>query len=129
MAHNQKTGESVKHWRDILFSDGYRSLYLDIWRPLRRRRNHRLPVKVWLYGGSDLSGSISDPLYNGCNLAERDSIVVSINYRLGPLGWMPVPSAGIPANLGLQDQLLGLRWVQQNIEAFGGDPVSMVHSL
>ena len=81
-------------------------------------------MKVWIYGGGNTAGSISDPTYNGCNLA-TDSIVVSINYRLGPLGFLALDSAGIGGNFGIQDQLLGLSWVQKNIQAFGGDPVSV----
>lgn len=79
---------------------------------------------MWIYGGGNTAGSISDPTYNGCNLA-TDSIVVSINYRLGPLGFLALDSAGIGGNFGIQDQLLGLSWVQENIKAFGGDPVSL----
>jgi carboxylesterase type B len=80
-----------------------------------------LPVKVWLYGGSNEGGSVSDPLYDGCNSA-ADSIVVSVNFRLGPLGFLAYPDAGITGNYGIQDQLLALRWVQDEISSFGGDP-------
>jgi carboxylesterase type B len=83
-----------------------------------------LPVKVWVYGGGDDAGGISDPLYNGSNLA-TDSIVVSISYRVGALGFLALETAGITGNFGVQDILLGLEWVQQNIAAFGGDPVSI----
>lgn len=79
---------------------------------------------MWIYGGGNDAGSISDALYNGCNLA-TDSIVVSINYRLGPLGYLALQNAGIAGNMGIQDILLGLQWVQDNIEAFGGDKVSV----
>lgn len=89
-----------------------------------------LPVKVWLYGGSNDAGGISDPLYNGCNLAAAgNTIVVAVNYRLGPLGWLTLESAGIQGNFGLQDILLALTWVQTNIAAFGGDPVSSLIGL
>lgn len=72
-----------------------------------------------------MAGGISDPLYNGCNLAEEGgTIVVGINYRLGPLGWLALEQAGITGNMGLQDQMLALKWVQANIAAFGGDAVS-----
>jgi len=80
-----------------------------------------LPVKVWLYGGSNEGGAVSQPLYDGCNSAV-DSIVVSVNYRLGPLGFLAYPDAGITGNYAIQDQLLALRWVQDEISAFGGDP-------
>lgn len=83
---------------------------------------------MWVFGGGNTAGSISDPTYNGCNLA-TDSIVVSINYRLGPLGFLALDSFGIGGNFGTQDQLLGLNWIQNNIRAFGGDPVSLATSL
>lgn len=101
------------------------SLYLDVWVPPNATSTSSLPVKVWIYGGSETAGGISDPLYDGCNLAMDNTLVVSINYRLGPLGWLALQSAGIGGNMGLQDILLGLSWVQSNIAAFGGDPVSV----
>jgi carboxylesterase type B len=76
---------------------------------------------VWLYGGSNEGGAVSDSLYDGCNSAVN-SIVVSVNYRLGPLGYLAYPDEGITGNYGLQDQLLALRWVQDEIRSFGGDP-------
>ena len=68
-------------------------------------------------------GDISNPLYDGCNIATSNIIHVSINYRVGPLGFLALPSASIQGNQAIQDMLLGLQWVQDNIEAFGGDPV------
>ncbi|KAJ5957268.1 hypothetical protein N7501_011547 [Penicillium viridicatum] len=97
-------------------------LYLDIWAPSSTTKDSKLPVKVWVYGGSETEGSISDPLYDGCNTAEAGSILVSVNYRLGPLGFMTLETAGIYGNQGIQDLILGLEWVRDNIAAFGGDP-------
>lgn len=68
-------------------------------------------------------GGIEYPLYDGCNLAEKDQIVVSLNYRLGPLGFLKLDGAGYNGNQGIQDLILGFEWVQQSISAFGGDPV------
>ena len=102
------------------------SLYLDIWVPSNATATSGLPIQVWVYGGDDTAGGISDPLYSGCNIAKEDTILVSINYRLGPLGFLALPSAGIEGNFGIQDILLGLRWVQNNIAAFGGDPVRIL---
>lgn len=99
------------------------SLYLNIWTPSNAIKTSKLPVRVWVYGGSDTSGGIDYSLYDGCNVAEEGSILVSINYRLGPLGFMALNSAGIYGNQGIQDVLLGLDWVQKEISAFGGDPV------
>ncbi|KAL1613196.1 hypothetical protein SLS60_001428 [Paraconiothyrium brasiliense] len=95
-------------------------LYLNVWAPKHASSDSKLPVKVWVYGGGNTGGGISDPLYDGCNAA-TDSIVVSINYRLGPLGFLALEDAGLSGNYAVQDLLLGLRWVQENIEAFGGD--------
>jgi len=106
------------------WTDEALSLYLDIWVPPNATHWSSLPVKVWIYGGSNVAGGISDALYDGCSLAQDGTLLVSINYRLGPLGFMALKSAGIGGNFGIQDILLGLRWIQSNIAAFGGDPVS-----
>ncbi|KAJ5995427.1 hypothetical protein N7481_002404 [Penicillium waksmanii] len=97
-------------------------LYLNVWTPATATKDSKLPVKVWVYGGSDTSGGIGYPLYDGCNMANDGSILVSINYRLGPLGFMALNTAGIYGNQGIQDVLLGLEWVQKSIASFGGDP-------
>ncbi|KAI1106948.1 alpha/beta-hydrolase [Jackrogersella minutella] len=96
-------------------------LFVDVWAPASATPTSQLPVKVWLYGGSNEGGGVSDPTYNGC-FSAADSIVVSVNYRLGPLGYLALEDLGLTGNYGLQDQLLALRWVQDNIAAFGGDP-------
>ncbi|KAI1144317.1 alpha/beta-hydrolase [Hypoxylon sp. FL0543] len=96
-------------------------LFLNIWTPASATPDSKLPVKVWLYGGSNEGGGISDPTYNGC-FSAADSIVVSVNYRLGPLGFLALEDLGLTGNYGLQDQLLALRWVKENIAGFGGDP-------
>jgi hypothetical protein len=100
------------------------SLYLDVWKPANATAGSALPVRVWIYGGANSAGGISDPLYDGCNIASGDALLVSINYRLGPLGFLALDSAGIAGNQATQDILLALEWVQENIAAFGGDPVS-----
>ncbi|KAI1384755.1 alpha/beta-hydrolase [Hypoxylon trugodes] len=96
-------------------------LFLDIWAPASATQKSKLPVKVWLYGGSNEGGGVSNPSYNGC-FSATDSIVVSVNYRLGPLGFLALTDLGLTGNYGLEDQLLALRWVQDNIANFGGDP-------
>ncbi|KAK0971797.1 hypothetical protein LTR54_017707 [Friedmanniomyces endolithicus] len=84
------------------------------------------PVMVWIYGGGFQFGSSNLPLYNGTNLAEQDVIVVTFNYRLrvfGFLGLAELDQQGTPSgDYGLQDQLTALRWVKENIAAYGGDP-------
>ena len=84
------------------------------------------PVMVWLHGGAFLTGAGSDDLYDGHRFAARgDVVVVTINYRLGPLGFLHLRGCGVPEadeNLGLRDQIAALAWVRDNIGAFGGDP-------
>ncbi|KAI8987942.1 Carboxylesterase [Mycotypha africana] len=86
-----------------------------------------LSVIVWVHPGACMSGSSSQPFWDGTNLAARNNtIIVSFNYRLGSLGWMSMdhlsPELEGTANLGLLDQIVAFRWVQDNIEHFGGDP-------
>lgn len=100
-------------------------LFIDVWVPPNAKKSSNLPVKVFIYGGGEQAGGIQDALYDGCNLAAHDTLLVSINYRLGPIGYMTLESAGIAGNFGIQDLVLGLEWVQTNIAAFGGNPVSL----
>ena len=84
-----------------------------------------LPVMFWIHGGGFTLGSASQPIYDGGALCERgDVVVVTINYRLGALGYAYLGAHGdwASANCGQLDQIAALRWVQANIEAFGGDP-------
>jgi carboxylesterase type B len=107
----------------------YRSLYVNVWAPANATSSSNLPVKVWIYGGGQQGGGIQNPLYDGCNLAAHDTLLVSINYRLGPLGYLTLDAAGIGGNFGTQDLILGLEWLQSHISAFGGDPVSFSRPL
>ena len=101
-------------------------LYLNIWSP--GLDDARRPVLFWIHGGAFSMGSGSTPLHNGRTLAARGNVVVvTINYRLGPLGFLnlnEVTAGKIPAsgNEGLLDQIAALEWVRDNIAAFGGDP-------
>ncbi len=100
-------------------------LSLNIWAPADTRN---APVMVWIHGGSLINGAGSDAVYDGSRFAQQGVIVVSINYRLGPLGWLAHPGLSaesrrnISGNYGLMDQIEALRWVRRNIRAFGGDP-------
>jgi para-nitrobenzyl esterase len=99
-------------------------LTINIFRPFEVE--NQLPVMVWFHGGSFADGAGGDPLTDGSRLAQEGVVVVTFNYRLGPLGWLahPLPSqqAGDrDANLGMMDQIAALRWVAENIGAFGGD--------
>lgn len=94
-------------------------LTLNVWTP---DPTAKLPVMVFLYGGSFLHGGSAAPVYDGANLAAVGPVVVvTLNYRIGALGFLAGIEA-IPANLGLLDQTLALRWVRDNVAGFGGDP-------
>ena len=84
--------------------------------------NATLPVMAWLHGGGYSSGSGDLDCYSGAGLASKGVVVVNINYRLGVLGYQPIRDRGIPANLGLMDQIAALTWIQENVSYFGGDP-------
>jgi para-nitrobenzyl esterase len=102
-------------------------LYLNVWTTAEKPEK-RLPVMVWIHGGAFNFGSASQPEYNGKNLAKKGVVVVTINYRLGPLGFLVHPllskesAHGTSGNYGLLDQIAALKWVQKNIAAFGGNP-------
>lgn len=99
-------------------------LSLNIWAP---QDAAGAPVMVWIHGGSLRIGGAAQPMYDGRIFAERGIVFVSINYRLGALGWMAHPDLsaespqGVSGNYGLLDQIAALHWVQENIGAFGGD--------
>ena len=105
-------------------------LYLNVWTPAASP-DDRLPVMVWIHGGSFESGSGSMAIYDGAHLAGRGVVVVTINYRLGPLGFLAHPALsaespeGTSGNYGLLDQVAALQWVRDNIAAFGGDPATV----
>jgi para-nitrobenzyl esterase len=82
-----------------------------------------LPVMMFIHGGGFVTGTANDPLLDGSRLAQAGLIVVTVNYRLGALGWLahPALSDGGAGNFGLMDQIAALRWVHDNIAAFGGD--------
>lgn len=101
-------------------------LYLNVWSP-RLGSEARLPVMVWVHGGSNKGGWSYEPNYIGARLAAKGVVVVSIAYRLGPFGFFSHPvldnGEGQPvANFGWLDTQLAFRWVADNIMAFGGDP-------
>lgn len=102
-------------------------LFLNVWAAAAVAPGDARPVMVWVHGGAYLLGAGSQPLYDAADLvAGGDLVVVTINYRIGALGFLDltsvVPDSGVDANPALRDVLLALRWVQDNIAAFGGDP-------
>lgn len=102
-------------------------LYLNIWTPAKSA-DERVPVIVWIHGGGYVNGSTSMPLYWGDRLAQRGVIVVTIAYRLGPLGFLAHADLTAESarkssgNYGLLDQIAALEWIRRNIATFGGDP-------
>ena len=127
---------AVNHQNKLMLSalsafviDGEQSedcLTLNVWTPALDGK--RRPVMVWIHGGAFTIGSGSQALYDGSVLARRgDTVVVTINYRLGPLGFLrladvtngKIPSSG---SEGMLDQVAALEWVRDNIAEFGGDP-------
>ena len=102
-------------------------LSLNIWAPAAAPNEHR-PVMVWIHGGGFTRGTGSTPTYDGGSLARKGVVVVTINYRLGALGFLAHPELTAESenkssgNYALLDQIEALRWVKQNIAAFGGDP-------
>lgn len=98
-------------------------LYLNIWTPsIEKRLNDKLTTMFWIYGGCFYSGSSSLDVYSGKYLSAKEGvIVVSVNYRLGPLGFLYLGEEDAPGNMGLLDQNMAMKWVYDNIEMFGGD--------
>jgi para-nitrobenzyl esterase len=102
-------------------------LFLNVWTPAPGDGGKR-PVMVWLHGGAFISGSGASPLYDGSNLARReDVVVVTLNHRLGLLGYLNLASLGGEAfaasgNAGMLDIVAALEWLRDNIAGFGGDP-------
>jgi para-nitrobenzyl esterase len=105
-------------------------LYLNVWRPAK---SGKFPVLVWIYGGGFIGGSGSFDIYNGAHLAARENVVVvTLNYRLGALGFLALPelakddAKGSTGNYGIMDQVRALAWVRDNIASFGGDPADVM---
>jgi para-nitrobenzyl esterase len=106
-------------------------LQLNVWTPANFKPGAKLPVMVFIHGGSFTGGSGTNALYDGTHFAERGVVLVTVNYRLGRLGFFahPALTAEQPtaplANYGMMDNLAALKWVQANIAAFGGDPANV----
>lgn len=97
-------------------------LYLNIWAPSATSFNTKRAVLIWIYGGGFYGGSATLDLYDGSTLAAvNDVIVVSMQYRVGPLGFLYLGRDEVPGNVGLLDQQMAIEWVFNNIDKFGGD--------
>ncbi|MBC3786534.1 carboxylesterase/lipase family protein [Spirosoma utsteinense] len=144
-----KEPQPTKNWTDVrqtkkfgpramqraVFGDmGFRSdgmsedcLYLNVWTPAKSDKE-RLPVLVYFYGGGFIAGDGSESRYDGESMARKGIVAITVNYRLGAFGFMAHPELTAESankassNFGYLDQTAALRWVQQNIAAFGGDP-------
>lgn len=144
-----KPPQAVKNWQGVrkagkfgprcmqraIFGDmGFRSngmgedcLYLNVWTPAKSG-NEKLPVLVYFFGGGFVAGDGSEGRYDGENMARKGIVAITVNYRLGVFGFFSHPELTkesphhASGNYGLLDQHAALKWVQQNIAAFGGDP-------
>jgi para-nitrobenzyl esterase len=103
-------------------------LFLNVWAPVKKGT---YPVLVWIHGGGFIGGSGAVPIYDGANLAAKGAVVVSINYRVGPLGFLAHPALSAEdahrssGNYGLLDQIAALKWLKANVAQFGGDPANI----
>lgn len=124
----QPTGGPVTVYTEAVPKMSEDCLSLNVWAP---KGVHVAPVIVWIHGGAFTGGSGGEPMYDGARLAREDVVLVTINYRLGVLGWLAHPELSaesadhISGNYGLMDQIEALRWVKRNISAFGGDPANV----
>ena len=122
----QRTSPGADYW---FRSNGMSEdcLYLNVWTPAHSSKD-KLPVLVYIFGGGFQNGDGSEPRYDGGNMARHGIVAVSINYRTNIFGFFAHPELTkesphhAAGNYGLLDQVAALRWVQQNIAAFGGDP-------
>ncbi|XP_076168705.1 juvenile hormone esterase [Ptiloglossa arizonensis] len=96
-------------------------LYLNVYTPLNEASLKR-SVMVWIHGGAFVHGSGDSRIYGPDYLIRKDIVLVTINYRLGVLGFLSLENELAPGNQGLKDQVMALKWVQENISNFGGDP-------
>ncbi len=120
---NSPLGEIVPGMR-VTDTDEHACLNLNVWAPAERGPH---PVLVWFPGGSFMIGASSQGVYDGTMLAgEQSVVVVTVNFRLGALGFLDTRASGGVANCGLRDALCALEWVRDHIGSFGGDPARVV---
>ncbi|XP_055857560.1 juvenile hormone esterase-like [Episyrphus balteatus] len=114
---------SVQHDTDTgkKFTGSEDCLYLNVFTP-ESKSNKPLPVMLYIHGGGFTTGNGNSDKHNPLYLLQEGVVVVTFNYRLGVLGYLSLPEAGIPGNAGLKDQVLVMKWIRQNISQFNGDP-------
>jgi para-nitrobenzyl esterase len=118
-----------KVFDDMIFKDGKPSedcLYLNVYAPAGATAASKLPVMFWIHGGGYAGGAASEPRHNGDFLPAHGVVLVTINYRVGPMGFLAASDLakedrGHAGNYGLMDMIAALRWVRENIKGFGGD--------
>ncbi|EDV55476.1 esterase B1 [Drosophila erecta] len=116
---------SISHQRDpftLEVAGSENCLFLNVYAPKAKSPGTPLPVMVWIHGGGYFFGNGNSDFHFPGKLMEQEVIVVTLNYRLGALGFLSLPEEGIHGNMGLKDQRLALEWVQENIASFNGDP-------
>lgn len=96
-------------------------LRLNIFAPSKASTQNKLPVLIWLYGGAFTAGYTKRYFFGAGKLTKHTIIVVTLNYRVGPYGFMCLDTPQVPGNQGIKDQLLAMKWIKSNIEFFGGD--------
>ena len=122
----QWVSENAEDWQKPNGPMSEDCLYLNIFTPAKTGEEN-LPVLFWIHGGASIAGWGSDPVLNGTKLADQGIVVVTFNYRLGALGFLCHPelskadSRGTSGNYGVMDMLMALEWVQNHIDAFGGN--------
>nr|AGT95756.1 carboxylesterase A5 [Locusta migratoria] len=98
-------------------------LFLNVYTPMTEHSSGDLkPVMVWIHGGGYIMGSGNADFYGPDYLLEHDVVLVTLNYRLGVLGFLSTGDSVVPGNMGLKDQVMALQWVKDNISLFGGNP-------
>jgi len=114
-----------REWQNDPLKCSEDCLYLNVWTPAETP-DAKLPVAVWIFGGGFMSGYAHEKEFDGEAFASKDVVYVSINYRLHVFGYLAHPElekeAGVSGNYGLLDQIAAIKWVHENIAAFGGDP-------
>ena len=114
------------YWEDPEFSED--CLYLNVWTPAPGEPEKRLPVAMWIHGGAYTGGWGYEPEFDGKIWAQKGVVLVTVNYRLGVFGFLTHPllaeenPEGVSGNYGILDQIAALKWIHENIAAFGGDP-------
>jgi para-nitrobenzyl esterase len=113
--------------QNLSFGKSEDCLYLNVWTPAKSAKD-KIPVLVWIHGGGFSAGAASELLFEGEMLAKKGVVLVCIAYRLGQLGFLAHPELSaespthVSGNYGLLDMIAGLKWIQKNIAAMGGDP-------